>query len=251
MDEFDGAGFFGHGFNEVDEADLVGVGGKAVQDMDAGVDGNGLSVKPDPAIFTSGLADDGSSWCSLGLITDKQHIIFGIIQVSLQVGHDAAAGQHAAACDDDGRPGKIQKFLVVMMIFHGVEVFKFQRVIAAPEKIPGFLVPTVFEGCINVGDFETQRGVDKHGNVRIEGVIGLEPVDFVDQFLGPAQGKGRNEHLATVCKGLVQDSAEFFGASGPIRMNAIAVGGFQNQKIAGVRRLRIRQQRCVDISKIA
>ena len=83
------------------------------------------------------------------------------------------------------------------------------------------------------------------------GTPGVDAVQFIDQFLGPAQGKGRDVHDAAVGQGMVQGVCQGGQAVGPVFVVPLSVGGFHDQEIAGVGRVRVRDDGGVGAAQVS
>ena len=151
-----------------------------------------------------------------------------------QVVDNAAARTHAGSGDDDGRAVEVQQALVVLKLFHGIQVVEPDGVVSGGFQGFGFPVPALVHGLVQPGDPDAQRGVDEHRHP------GVDAVQFIDQFLGPAQGKGRDVHDAAVGQGMVQGVCQGGQAVGPVFVVPVSVGGFHDQEITGVGRVRVR-----------
>ena len=65
-------------------------------------------------------------------------------------------------------------------------------------RCPGLFIPEGFKARINLGDCKPQGRIDKHRD------LWLYPVQFVQQLLGSAEGKGGDIHNTIIGQGLVE-----------------------------------------------
>ena len=232
VDEADLGGGFGHCLDPGDERVLVGVGGVAGEAVDDGFGGH--------AAF-----QDIPARGALGLVADEKDVVSRVIQAVLEVIHNAAAGAHARAGDDDGWAADGQQALVVGEFFHRVQTLEIQRVVTGGLQGLGFPVPEIFHFLVQPGDLQRQGRVDEHRHARVEAV------QLVDQLLGAAQGEGRNVDDAAIGQGMGKGLIERLETLGPVFVVAVPVGGLQDEHIAGVGRIRVRQNGGVAAAQIA
>lgn len=136
--------------------------------------------------------DHPSAGCALGLVADKDDVVFRVAQALFEVVDNAAAGAHAAAGDDNRRARDVQQLLMVLVCADGIKALEIEGVVAVLLEFLGVLVPKGFQACIDGGDLKAQGGIDKHRDVE------AYPVQLVEQFLGSAQGKGGNIDNASI-----------------------------------------------------
>ena len=74
--------------------------------------------------------------------------------------------------------------------------------------------------------------------------------DQIQKLLGSADGKGRNDHIATTVKGLLQNIRQLGHLIRSFSMGAVAVGGLYNHIIRALRLFGIPNQGTVIIAQI-
>ena len=226
------ARWFGHGFYPVAQGLLVGMGGVSGQPVNGGF-GRGAALH------------DGSARGASGLVSHKEQVVFRVVQAVFQVADNASARAHARSGNDDGRAVEVQQALVVLKLFHGIQVLEPDGVVPGGFQGFGFFVPALVHFLVQPGDPDAQRGIDEHGHA------GVDAVQFIDQFLGPAQGKCRDLHDAIVGQGMVQGLCQGGLAVGPFFVVPVAIGGFQDQQVAGIGRVRVREDRGVFATQVS
>ena len=154
MNHFDGAGLFGHGFDPIDQALLVGVGGVTGKDVNLGFDGFALAVEIDISAGPLAIFLDCPTRRACSLVADEKDVVPGIVDAFLQMIDDPAAGAHAAAGQDDGRTIHIANLKVLLVVLHCNQAFKVNGVVAPFLQIPGLLVPVAGQVGIDFGDFQ-------------------------------------------------------------------------------------------------
>ena len=123
---------------------------------------------------------------------------------------------------------------MVLELFCGIQLFEADGVVPGGFQGFGIPVPAVIHVLVQPGDPDVQRGVDEHRHP------GVDAVQFIDQFLGPAQCEGQDVHDAAVGQGMVQGLCQGFQAVGQVFVILVPVSGFQDQEIAGVGQIRVR-----------
>jgi len=165
---------------------------------------------------------------------------------------DSPAGAHAAPGDDHRGAGPLDQPEMVPVGTTGVKPVEIERMVAPLQEGPGFPVPVGGKGGGDPGQFEAEGGIHHHGNASEaielrhgspEGEVGDQPVQFVEQFLGAAEGESGDEDLAAVNEGAPEDLSEPFEPMLAAFVKAVAVGGFEHQQIARRRRFGVRQER--------
>ena len=184
----------------------------------------------------------GGAFC---LVADEDHVVFLVKQSLLQVGHDPSAGAHAAAGDDDGRALDLQQLLVVAVFVDGVQALEVEGVVAFGLEMPGLLVPVFRELRIDPGDFQPQGGIDEDRDPE------TYSVQLVEQFLGPAEGEGGNIDDAFIGKGFLEQVLQNLEPAFSVGVDTIAVGGFQDEQVAGVGRVGVREDRGISAAQVA
>lgn len=81
------------------------------------------------------LLDHLSAGCALGLISDKEYVVFRGIQAMLQMVDNPATGAYTAAGDNDGRAFDIQQLLMVLVFLHGIKSFEIKVMVNIRLKI--------------------------------------------------------------------------------------------------------------------
>jgi hypothetical protein len=130
MHQPDLAGRFGHGRHPVAQGFLVSMGGVSGKVVDGGL-GRGAAFHNGPArgVF--------------GLKSHKEQVVFRFIQAVFQMIDNAAASAHAGTGNDDGRAFEVQQVLVVLELFHGIQVVEPDGVVSGGFQGVGFPVPAV------------------------------------------------------------------------------------------------------------
>ncbi len=153
---------FRHGFHPVAQGFLVGMG------RVSGLLVNG-GLGRDPAFH------DGPARGAFGLVSHKEQVVFWDIQAVLQVVDNAAARAHAGFGNDDGRAFEMQQALVVLELFHGIQVFEPDGLVPRGFQGFGFPVPAVVHILVKPGNLDARRGINEHRHP------GIDAVQLIDQ----------------------------------------------------------------------
>ena len=73
----------------------------------------------------------------------------------------------------------------------------------------------------------------------------------IEHFLGSANGKGRNDHIAATVKSFLENLGQLANIVRPRSVGAVAIGRFNHHIICIFRHLGIPNQRPINISQIA
>ena len=157
--------------------------------------------------------------CAFGLVADEEQIVFGVFKAGLEMVDDPAAGAHAAPGDDHCGAGPLDQPEMIPVGAAGEKPLEIQRMVAPLQEASGFPVPVGGKGGGDPGQFEVEGGIHHHGNASQsselrhaspEGGVGDQPVRFVEQFLGAAEGESGDEDLAAVGERAPEDLSEPF-----------------------------------------
>ena len=206
-----------------------------------GIGGQGVDGCLDGDLFLDHLSAGGS----FRLVADKEDVVGRVFQALAEMVDNPAAGAHAAAGDDDRRAGDIQQLFMVLVFLHSIEPLEIKGVVAPRLEVFRLFIPEAIQACINFSDPQAQGGIDKHRNLH------AYPVQFVEQLLGSAQGKGGDIDNAFIGEGLVEHFAERVDAAFSARMRSIAVGGFEDEQVTALGRVGIGQDGGVGAAEVA
>ena len=95
----------------------------------------------DPCLNWNFLFDHPSAGGAFGLVSDKEYVVFRVIQTLSQVIDYSSSGAHAAAGNDDGGAVDIQQFLMILVFVHRIEPGKIKGVVALCLEVFGLLIP--------------------------------------------------------------------------------------------------------------
>src|SRR5690606_8122115 len=118
-------------------------------------------------------------------------------------------------------------------------------------ELPGLLVeqPQVLPG--DAGHFGGHRRIDEHLGM-LQPPLARELVDLVDDLLGATDGERRYHHVAAAfVQGPFDDGDQGVLNPGQVRMQAVAIGGFEHQQVGFRYRHRIAHDRPARLSQVA
>lgn len=142
MDQLDGAGFFGHGGNPVEETLLVGMGGIAGEKgMHRCLYRKFPAMNGDLAGVLAAPLRNLSAQGAVGLIADKKDIRLGGIESGNKMIDYAATGAHAAAGNDNRWSWHFDKLLVVTEVRARKEVLEVDGIVSLAQKVMSLFVP--------------------------------------------------------------------------------------------------------------
>ncbi|MNT70826.1 hypothetical protein D3C72_2092520 [compost metagenome] len=103
-------------------------------------------------------------------------------------------------------------------------------------------VEQVLEARIDGVGANGHRAVEEHRLLRQSAFL-VETPEVVDQILGAAHGEGRNQHVAAVAMGLLENLGQFIQGLVAAAVIAIAIGGLEQYQIGALERGRGMHQR--------
>ena len=193
--------------------------------------------------------------CTHSLVADKQDRTFRTPQIMLEMMAYPSRIAHSGSRNDHFR--LLDKIDHLRFIARGrsMKSGKYQRIDARIHKFQRFAVKTVPHihrkhfGCL-----DRQRTVQIHIEIPVfrQKIIFLDLPDEIEHLLGPAHGKGRDDHIAAPVKCLLDDPCKFTDIVRLLRsVYAVAVCGLHNHIIRCIRIARILDDRLIDISHIS
>ena len=188
------------------------------------------------------------------LIADKQDRTLRPPQIMFQMMANTTGLTHAGCGKDNLRLHIKIDALGIITCNRSLEPVETYRILSASDHFHGFF-PEAFEH-IAVKDcrcLDSQRTVHIDFKIRIclDHVFFLDPAQMVQHLLCTANGKGRNNHIATAAEGLFEKLCHQYGIVRRGLMVTVAVGRFDNKIVSGIRPCRILDQRTVAVTKIA
>ena len=190
---------------------LSGVGGEAVDGVDAGRD---LHI----------LAEHG-------LVPHEDDARPGPPDVVLEVMAHAARVAHAAGRDDDGRA----LVFVDALGFRGIQgiaqVGQLEGVVALMEHLLRVLVEELAVAAEDLGGPDGQGAVHEDGHVRGQLALALEDVQAVEDLLRAFHGKGGDDDLFALAVAVGDGVGQLLVADVLVFVVAVAVGGFHEDVI--------------------
>ena len=201
----------------------VGVGGKAVEIDDAGLDRNILAKEAHRFDPVQQAAAQGA----LGLVAHEHHRGLLAPEVVLEVVADASGVAHAGGRNDDLGRGVQVEGLGFLAGLGDVQTGEPEEV-AVPQLGNGLLVQIAPQ--VSGKDFGSGAGQRR---VHIDLEIGdgfyhtflLHLPDEVEELLGASHRKGGDDHVAALAEGLVDDLGQSFGVVAVlVLVEPVAVG---------------------------
>ena len=228
----------------------VGVGGKALEIHDLGVDGDLLAEHLDAL----GALQQGAAQSALALIAHEHHGALSAPQIMLQVVADTARVAHAGGGDDDLGGGFLVQGLGLLAGLRHPQIRKVEHMGAVLYQLQGVLIQVAAEvpGEDGGGLFRKRR-VDIDGEIRIglhqSRVLDLP--DEVQKLLSAAHGERGDDDVAAPGDGLVNDGGQVVGIAPYLGVVAVTVGGFHDHIVRAVDMDRIPDDGLVDVAQVA
>src|SRR3990167_5003755 len=201
------------------------MGGETAEGVDLRFDRDALVEH----FHRAGAVDYGASRGASGLEAGEYHMAILAPEVVLEVVGDASAGAHATAGDDDGaaldpvdRHGLLRRWRATQ---------DRQPVLDAPGGLVRngrmiVRVEQVLKARIDGVGADGHRAIEEHRLLRQPALL-VETAEVVDQVLGTADGEGRNQYVAAVAMGLLENLGQFIQGVVAVTVVAIAIGGLQ------------------------
>ena len=250
MDQHDSLGFLLHGGDPFEQTIPVSMAGEALDHFDPGFDGDLLTKNPDRLCAINQRAAEGTP----GLVPDKNDRGILAPEIMLEMMADPAGFAHPAGGDDDLAVRVFVELAGFVGGLREMQIVEIQRMIAAFEVGTGFVIKAVGVFLEHLGRGDRQRAIDIDRGVMQQPALAFEFFIFlvqgIDQFLGPADGKGRDDHIATPLQRFFNrmDKAVDF-VIGPV-VQTITIGRFEDEVIGTIDNGRISEDRDVLIAQV-
>lgn len=251
-----------HPPDEIYQVSPVGVGRIAAECMHPGADGVAAAIEDH--VSAPGAEDlNIPSRRPGGLITHKQHVGTRVAEQRLEIIDDAAAAAHAAGGDHHARPGGLAQVghgvFMVGMAVDGGQLVEGKGVTSGPGLLPRLGVPEGEQPTVGLGEAARQGRVDDDFQIVPRKSAGGPPVtavmddflQFVEKFLGAADGEGRNQHHTPILKGSFNYLLQLPASLPSTFVEPVTIGGFQDQDVGTVRRAGGREQRRIGGAQVA
>ena len=243
VDLFFGAGDAVEVFHELA---VVGVAGEAVEDFDAGADGDEVTEDGDFGVPFAELPAEGV----FRTVADEEDGGARVGEVVLEMVDDAAALTHAGGGDDDEGAVLAIELLTLDGGADELEAFEAEGVAFVEEEVVDGVVEAFRVEAEDLGGGDGEGAVDKDGDAGEAGGLD-EVVDDVEELLGALDGEGGDEDFAAVFEGVGEDAAEVLAGVGVHFMFAPAVGAFHDDGVDVRGVVRIAQEVVVAAADIA
>ena len=220
------------------QAALVGMRGQAAHRVHARSHADVAAVDAHPLRAI----DQPAAQCADALVTDEHHVRTAHAEVLLEVMQDAAAIGHAAAGDDDrAAPHPVDRHRLFsaggqVQVRHG------ERGWLAPPHGLRIGIEQLVVAVIDLHHLARHRAVQIDPPAR---ELPFFPVfrEPVQQFLGAADRERRDQHVAAIAPGGVEDAAQLADGIRAILVVAVAIGGFHQYQVGFNDRRRVAQDR--------
>ena len=231
----------------IGEAFAVGVGGESVDDFDTGTQGRFFAEDFDGfALF-----DDAAAEGIFRLEAADEDDIIGVGDGVFEMVKDASAFTHAAGGDDDHGAWHIVEGHGFFWGANKLHAGKDERVFALGKHFAGFIVVDFAMRGINLCGLAGEGRVDKDFDFARHFSAGLEFVQIVDDLLGAANRKGRDDEFRIVA---VDEFEIFFEAKFNVvgrGMILVGVGGFDDEDVGAGRIFVVAQDGLVGLAEVA
>ena len=216
----------------------VGVGGKALEIHDLGVNGDLLTEE----LHILGPLQQRAAQSALPLVAHEHHGALRSPQVVLQVVANTARVAHTGGGDDNLGDTVLVQGLGFLHRLRHAEVGEVEHVGAVLHQSQGVGIQIAVQiPGEDGGGPAGQRRVDVNREIRVglHKALVLDLPDEVQKLLGAAHGEGGNHHVAALGHGLVDDLGQIVGIAPHLGVVAVAVGGLHDDiirpgKVAGV-----------------
>ena len=222
----------------VEKTALVGMRGQAADGVHRRVDALVLAVDAHPLRAI----DQAPAQRAHALVADEHHMRAAPAEVVPEVVEDAPAVGHAAAGDDDRTAFEAVDRHRLLGARGDPQVRQLERIrLAAPDLLCVVVEQRVMV-AVHLDHLAGHRAVQEHLPARQVPLVPV-PGEPVQQFLRAPHRERRDQHVAAVAPGLLQDLAELDDGLGAVLVVAVAVGRFHQHQVGLADRGRIAQDR--------
>lgn len=238
------------GLDPLDEMIVIGVGRQALEVDDFRLDGDLLAEELD--LFNA--IEQPTAQRAGRLEADEHDRAVRAPEIVLQVMADTARVAHAGGRDDDlGRRVHVEH-LGLLARLDQVKVREGKHVRAVLHKLERLLVEIAVQVAAEHSRRRLGKGrVDVHREVRrrLDELLILDLADKVQKLLRAAHGERRDDDIASLAERLVDDLRQFVGVAPDLGVVAVAVGRLHHDVVGLFEKLRVADDRLVDVADIA
>lgn len=233
----------------VDQLRLPGMGGEAAQGVDLGLDRDALVQHA----YRRRAVDYVAAKSAGRLETGEHQVTFAAPEVVLEVVDDAPAGAHAAAGNDDGAaldPVDRHGIFRRRGDAQGRQPFAQVAIAVLLDQGAVVLVELVVEARVDLVGADGHGAVEKHRLLRQAPLV-VEAAKVIQQVLGAAHGEGRNQHIAAIAVGLLENPGQLVDGFLAAAVVTVAVGRLHQYYVGAVEEGRVLHQRRTGVAQIA